>query len=111
MRVLRPRATTRNARDASRPPSRAEAPHVLRSAPSGLDLSLDSGHSPQAATIKDTNEPEDEEDLEGANQMAQTKEKFRVTYATMKADNEELQSAYDRGIDVAKSWLGKRHPF
>ena len=43
--------------------------------------------------------------------MAQTQEKFRVTYATMKADNEELQTAYDRGIETAKSWLGQKHPF
>ena len=43
--------------------------------------------------------------------MAQTQEKFRVTYATMKADNEDLQSAYDKGIETAKSWLGQKHPF
>jgi len=36
---------------------------------------------------------------------------FRITYATMSADNEELHKAYDRGIEVARSWLGKRHPF
>src|SRR5947209_4656915 len=36
---------------------------------------------------------------------------FRITYATMKADNEELQSSYDRGIETARSWLGQRHPF
>ena len=35
---------------------------------------------------------------------------FRVTYATMSADSEELHKAYDRGIEVAKSWLGKEHP-
>jgi 1-pyrroline-5-carboxylate dehydrogenase len=29
----------------------------------------------------------------------------------MKADNEELQTAYDQGIETAKSWLGQRHPF
>ena len=38
-------------------------------------------------------------------------ETFRITYATMKADNEDLQSAYDRGIETAKSWLGQKHPF
>jgi 1-pyrroline-5-carboxylate dehydrogenase len=38
-------------------------------------------------------------------------ETFRITYATMKADNEELQAAYDKGIETAKSWLGQRHPF
>ncbi len=36
---------------------------------------------------------------------------FRITYATMSADNEELHKLYDRGIEVAKSWLGQRHPF
>ena len=36
---------------------------------------------------------------------------FRITYATMKADNEDLQAAYDRGIETARSWLGQRHPF
>jgi 1-pyrroline-5-carboxylate dehydrogenase len=41
--------------------------------------------------------------------MAQTG--FRVTYATMSADNEEMQQAYDRGIQTAKSWLGQKHPF
>ena len=41
--------------------------------------------------------------------MAQTG--FRVTYATMSADNEEMQEAYDRGIETARSWLGKDHPF
>src|SRR5438093_4102830 len=38
-------------------------------------------------------------------------QKFRVTYATMKADNEELQIAYDKGIETAKSWLAQKHPF
>ncbi|MFN2545228.1 MAG: aldehyde dehydrogenase family protein [Actinomycetota bacterium] len=36
---------------------------------------------------------------------------FRITYATMKADNEDLQAAYDRGIETAKSWLGEEHPY
>src|SRR5207302_4329037 len=38
-------------------------------------------------------------------------ETFRITSATMKADNEDLQAAYDRGIETARSWLGQRHPF
>ena len=37
-------------------------------------------------------------------------EGFRITYATMSADNEELQAAYDKGIEVARSWLGQTHP-
>jgi 1-pyrroline-5-carboxylate dehydrogenase len=35
---------------------------------------------------------------------------FRITYATMSADNEELHELYDRGIEVARSWLGQKHP-
>ncbi len=36
---------------------------------------------------------------------------FRVTYATLAADNEELHAAYDRGIEVARTWLGEDHHF
>jgi 1-pyrroline-5-carboxylate dehydrogenase len=36
---------------------------------------------------------------------------FRITYATMSVDNEELHAAYDKGIQLARSWLGKTHPF
>ncbi len=36
---------------------------------------------------------------------------FRITYATMSADNEELHKAYEKGIEVARSWLGQKHPF
>lgn len=35
---------------------------------------------------------------------------FRITYATMSADNEELHKLYDQGIETARSWLGQRHP-
>ncbi|HYT79745.1 MAG TPA: aldehyde dehydrogenase family protein, partial [Actinomycetota bacterium] len=38
-------------------------------------------------------------------------QRVRITYATMSADNEELQADYDRGIETAKSWLGQKHPF
>ena len=38
------------------------------------------------------------------------KEGFRITYATMSADNDELHEAYDKGIEVARSWLGQKHP-
>ncbi len=34
---------------------------------------------------------------------------FRVTYATLSADNEELHAAFDRGVDTARAMLGKRH--
>src|SRR5258706_10505244 len=37
-------------------------------------------------------------------------EHFRVTYATLSADNEDLQAAYDKGIRVARSWSGQTLP-
>src|SRR6185312_14020798 len=37
-------------------------------------------------------------------------EHFRVTYATLSADNEDLQAAYDEGIRVARSWFGEALP-
>ena len=40
-----------------------------------------------------------------------TDQGFRVTYATMTADNEELHKEYDQGIEQAKRWLGQSHPF
>ena len=33
-------------------------------------------------------------------------EKFRVTYATLSADNEDLHAAYDKGLEQARGWLG-----
>jgi 1-pyrroline-5-carboxylate dehydrogenase len=38
-------------------------------------------------------------------------QRVRITYATMSADNPELQAAYDQGAETAKSWLGQKHPF
>jgi 1-pyrroline-5-carboxylate dehydrogenase len=35
---------------------------------------------------------------------------FRVTYATLSADDDELHAAFDRGIEVARGWLGAHHP-
>lgn len=35
---------------------------------------------------------------------------FKITYATMSADNEELQSAYDEAVTRVKSRLGEDHP-
>ena len=37
-------------------------------------------------------------------------EGFRITYATMTADNEDLHKGYDEGIEIARSWLGQKHP-
>jgi 1-pyrroline-5-carboxylate dehydrogenase len=31
---------------------------------------------------------------------------FRVTYATLSADNEELHATYEAGLRRASSWLG-----
>ena len=41
--------------------------------------------------------------------MAQTT--FRVTYATMSADNEELNRRYEEAVERARGWLGQEHPF
>ena len=38
-------------------------------------------------------------------------QKFKITYATMSADNEELQSAFDDAIaKVKQDWLGAEAP-
>jgi 1-pyrroline-5-carboxylate dehydrogenase len=36
--------------------------------------------------------------------------KFRVTYATLSADNEELHAAYEEGVRTARSWFGQSFP-
>jgi 1-pyrroline-5-carboxylate dehydrogenase len=36
---------------------------------------------------------------------------FRVTYATLSADNDDLHAAYDGGIAAARGLLGAEHPF
>ena len=36
---------------------------------------------------------------------------MKITYSTMSADNEELHTAYEAGIEAAKAMLGKTHPF
>jgi len=38
-------------------------------------------------------------------------QKFRVTYATLSADNEDLQRAYDDAAQRMKAELGKEYPF
>src|SRR5262245_17891996 len=35
---------------------------------------------------------------------------FRVTYATLSADNEELHAAYEEGVQTAQSWVGQTIP-
>ena len=34
-------------------------------------------------------------------------ERFRVTYATLSADNEDLHAAYEAGVGTARGWLGE----
>ena len=34
-------------------------------------------------------------------------EKFRITYATLSADNEDLQRNYDEAVDRARAELGR----
>jgi len=41
----------------------------------------------------------------------QAEKRFRITYATMSADNEELHQAYERGVETAKSWLDQKHQY
>jgi 1-pyrroline-5-carboxylate dehydrogenase len=36
--------------------------------------------------------------------------RFRVTYATLSADNDELHAAYDEGLATARSWFGTTIP-
>ncbi|HEV8424745.1 MAG TPA: aldehyde dehydrogenase family protein [Actinomycetes bacterium] len=36
--------------------------------------------------------------------------KFRVTYATLSADNEELHAAYEEGLKTARAWVGQTIP-
>lgn len=36
---------------------------------------------------------------------------FKVTYATMSADSDELVESFKKGVEEARSWLGKDHSF
>jgi 1-pyrroline-5-carboxylate dehydrogenase len=36
---------------------------------------------------------------------------FKVTYATLSADNEEMLESFAKGVETARSWLGKDYPF
>ena len=36
--------------------------------------------------------------------------RFRVTYATLSADNEDLHAAYEEGAQIARSWFGETLP-
>jgi 1-pyrroline-5-carboxylate dehydrogenase len=38
-------------------------------------------------------------------------EKFKITYSTLSADNPQMHKDYEEGIETAKSWFGKDHPF
>lgn len=37
-------------------------------------------------------------------------DKFRVTYATLTADNEDMHKAYDGGLELARTWFGQVLP-
>jgi 1-pyrroline-5-carboxylate dehydrogenase len=34
---------------------------------------------------------------------------FRITYATLSAGDGRVDEEFDRGLEVASSWLGRRH--
>ena len=36
---------------------------------------------------------------------------MKITYATMNAEDPELQAAYDAGVEEARDQLGQTHPF
>src|SRR5438132_3494649 len=36
--------------------------------------------------------------------------RMKITYATLSADNEELQAAFDRALEAARAQLGQRYP-
>ena len=38
------------------------------------------------------------------------KPRLKITYATLRNDNEELHAAYEKGIEKARGWLGAGHP-
>ncbi|HEU5326159.1 MAG TPA: aldehyde dehydrogenase family protein [Candidatus Limnocylindria bacterium] len=42
--------------------------------------------------------------------MASTTPRMKITYATLSADNEELQSAFDAALERARSSMGETHP-
>ena len=42
--------------------------------------------------------------------MATTTPRMKITYATLSADNEELQSAFDAAVERARADLGRSYP-
>jgi 1-pyrroline-5-carboxylate dehydrogenase len=38
-----------------------------------------------------------------------THSRIKITYATLRNDNEELHAAFDEGIERARTWLGEEH--
>jgi len=42
--------------------------------------------------------------------MATTTPRMKITYATLSADNEELQSAFDHAVERARAELGRSYP-
>jgi 1-pyrroline-5-carboxylate dehydrogenase len=41
--------------------------------------------------------------------MTASNPRTKITYATLRADNEELHAAYEAGLERARAWLGARH--
>ena len=42
--------------------------------------------------------------------MTATSPRLKITYATLSADNPELQTAFDRAVEWARGELGKTYP-
>ena len=42
--------------------------------------------------------------------MATTTPRMKITYATLSADNEELQSAFDAAVERVRGELGRSYP-
>jgi len=47
---------------------------------------------------------------EALSEMATTTPRMKITYATLSADNEELQSAFDEAVERVRGQLGQSYP-
>ena len=89
------RGSTRTGR--TRTPS---SPRHHRPRPCGEHLFLP-GASPIHG-VRPTSSPRSE--------LSRMGSRIRVTYATLSADNEDLHTAYEEGLQMARSWLGTTIP-
>ena len=46
----------------------------------------------------------------GDDRMATTTSRMKITYATLSADNEELQAAFDAAVERVRGQLGRSYP-